>query len=315
MGDSVCGASFGGSCGAQPRVEASATGGGSVDASAAGGGDVTTGGSTQPHLTFDIWDVEGLPTEVLDLRACGDADVQLLVIAGNPGAAPFYQPFMRSLHAKLGGRTHVTAISNLGMDGQGLTPPGRVFSLEEQIQHKVALLRQHFVGAGRPPLVILGHSIGAFMSIHAVHRLEAHHLGSSHATAHALDSVAAREWEGGADDEAPAGNGGDMQAQLVAELQRQGGQQGQQDQQQGRPLPHRGEEQERGEGKERNQRPPSNVVKQWKWDAMHQEVPGVESFFVEAQTHGFCVSAEQSDDLAARIEAVVIAAVQAASKL
>lgn len=99
------------------------------------------------------------------------------------------------------------------------------------------------------------------MSIHAVHRLEAHHLGSSHATAHALDSVAAREWEGGADDEAPAGNGGDMQAQLVAELQRQGGQQGQQDQQQGRPLPHRGEEQERGEGKERNQRPPSNVVK------------------------------------------------------
>lgn len=47
-------------------------------------------------------------------------------------------------------------------DGQGLTPPGRVFSLEEQIQHKVALLRQHFVGAGRPPLVILGHSIGGW---------------------------------------------------------------------------------------------------------------------------------------------------------
>ena len=30
---------------------------------------------------------------------------------------------------------------------------------------------------------------------------------------------------------------------------------------------------------------------------MHQEVPGVESFFVETQTHGFCVSAEQSGAL------------------
>lgn len=45
-------------------------------------------------------------------------------------------------------------------DGQGLTPAGRVFSLEEQIEHKAALLRERFVGAGRPPLVILGHSIG-----------------------------------------------------------------------------------------------------------------------------------------------------------
>jgi hypothetical protein len=45
-------------------------------------------------------------------------------------------------------------------DGQGLTPPGRVFSLEEQIEHKLALLRERLVGPGRPPLVILAHSIG-----------------------------------------------------------------------------------------------------------------------------------------------------------
>ena len=45
-------------------------------------------------------------------------------------------------------------------DGLGLSPRGRVFSLEGQVEHKAALLRQHFVGQGRPPLVVMGHSIG-----------------------------------------------------------------------------------------------------------------------------------------------------------
>ena len=44
-------------------------------------------------------------------------------------------------------------------DAQGLTPRGTVYSLEQQITHKQALLAQHFAVCGRP-VVLLGHSIG-----------------------------------------------------------------------------------------------------------------------------------------------------------
>ena len=75
------------------------------------------------------------------------------------------------------------------------------------------------------------------MAIHAVHRLERHHLGSSQAAARAMDSVAQQEWEHPQESPAAAAaaEGGDglaaMQAQLVAARQQQ--EQGQGGQQQG----------------------------------------------------------------------------------
>jgi len=34
----------------------------------------------------------------------------------------------------------------------------------------------------------------------------------------------------------------------------------------------------------------------WKWDLLHREVPGVESHWVDTQTHAFCVSEAQSGE-------------------
>ena len=36
----------------------------------------------------------------------------------------------------------------------------QAFSLQEQIDHKVAYIQQHLSGAGRGPVAIIGHSIG-----------------------------------------------------------------------------------------------------------------------------------------------------------
>lgn len=72
----------------------------------------------QQEIVASVWQVNGHPTEVLKLPATNDPpDVQLLIIAGNPGAAPFYTPFLRQLSGRLGGCAAVTAISNLGMVG------------------------------------------------------------------------------------------------------------------------------------------------------------------------------------------------------
>ncbi|KAL4426837.1 hypothetical protein ABPG77_006623 [Micractinium sp. CCAP 211/92] len=389
--------------------------------------------ATTPGLRHSVWDVAGQPTEVLELPAASEKpDVHLLVVPGNPGAAPYYEPFMLALHRQLGGRAAVSCPSNLGMDCQGLTPRGRVYSLEEQVAHKQALLRERLSGPGRPPVVMLGHSIGAYMCIHALHRLERGSSASSSAEVAALDAVAAREWEH--PDAAGASLDG-VQRQLEAERQAQARRQ--QLQQEGQPEAERpggaagvdrnGSSDSGGRAGEgaSSSGVRSNVVKviglypflqvdpncskqrrlqritphhallgsvagallgafpmplrrglvraltsgmdahavdvtarvfatascvenglymgqtefealaapadwwllrslgsrfamfaapddawfkRWKWDALHREVPGVEAHWIEDQTHAFCVSTQQSEELAARIAPIVEAA-------
>lgn len=376
-------------------------------------------------LRHSVWDVAGQPTEVLELpAACDEPAVHLVVVPGNPGAAPYYEPFMFALHRQLGGRAAISCPSNLGMDCQGLAPRGRVFSLEEQVAHKQALLQERFAGPGRPPVVLLGHSIGTYMCIHAVHRLERGGSASSTAEVAALDAVAAREWE--QPDAAGASLEG-MQRQLEAEERAQASrQQPQQQLKEGQPAAEQqGGASGAGSNGSGSRGVRSNVVKviglypflqvdpdcskqrglqritphhallgrlagallgaiplplrrglvrtlssgmdahavdvtarvfatascvenglymgqtefealaapadwwllrslgsrfamfaapgdawfkRWKWDAMHREVPGVEAHWIADQTHAFCVSTKQSEELAARIAPIVEAA-------
>ncbi len=44
-------------------------------------------------------------------------------------------------------------------------PSLQLWSLEEQIAHKVAFLKEHVLLPGRPPVVLIGHSIGAYMMV------------------------------------------------------------------------------------------------------------------------------------------------------
>lgn len=87
-------------------------------AAACGGG----GGGGGGQITTAVWEAtgQGQRTEVLELQAAQPAPaVQLLIIPGNPGAASFYTPFMRSLHAQLRGRAAIACASNLGMVSGG----------------------------------------------------------------------------------------------------------------------------------------------------------------------------------------------------
>lgn len=50
--------------------------------------------------------------------------------------------------------------------------PAQLFSLAEQSEHKAAFLRQHCLLPGRPPVVVLAHSIGSHMAVAAVAQVE-----------------------------------------------------------------------------------------------------------------------------------------------
>lgn len=102
---------------------------------------------------------------------------RLLLIAGNPGVCEFYYDFADALHRLLNESAEIVVVSHLGHCGRSTA--GAAFSLDDQIAHKRHLLRailgesddseRVFRELGLPiahaslPLILAGHSIGAFV--------------------------------------------------------------------------------------------------------------------------------------------------------
>ncbi|KAG1660706.1 hypothetical protein FOA52_014325 [Chlamydomonas sp. UWO 241] len=131
-----------------------------------------------PKLHPDGWrrfvNVDGVPSEIIGIDAVtSDPELQLLLVPGNPGNAKYYETHLRGLHTALGGRASVMAVSHAGHEPE-LTQreSGRLYSIQDQVAHKTALMRSLCLAPGSPPLVVLGHSIGAYVALNAVHALE-----------------------------------------------------------------------------------------------------------------------------------------------
>lgn len=107
----------------------------------------------------------GWLTDALGLKATSPTpSLQLLIIPGNPGLGSFYTRFIEELHALFQGTADVWAVSNLGHDAENLCE-GRVWCLDTQIAHKAQLLKEHVLAPGKPPAVVLAHSIGSYMAL------------------------------------------------------------------------------------------------------------------------------------------------------
>lgn len=104
------------------------------------------------------------PTELYGLQAhSGRPRVQVLVVPGNPGSAGFYRMLMQQVFAAFDGAADVMAVSHVGHDPDDISK-GAVYGLDCQVQHKAQLCRE-LTAPGRPPLVILAHSIGAYIML------------------------------------------------------------------------------------------------------------------------------------------------------
>ncbi|XP_048320951.2 uncharacterized protein LOC107432244 isoform X3 [Ziziphus jujuba] len=97
------------------------------------------------HANFRLCDVSSYTTELLEVQA-GDPTFHVLLIPGNPGVVSFYKDFVESLYEFLGGTVSVTAVGHVSHTKKDWEH-GRLFSLQEQINHKV------------------GHSIGSYICI------------------------------------------------------------------------------------------------------------------------------------------------------
>ena len=105
-------------------------------------------------------DVRGIPTDVYRVGTSSSSSSKtVVVIPGNPGVSAFYIPFADQLF-RLGGET----IDVLVISHAGHSPPDKHrFTLDEQLTHKLAVIDQLISRDEEHRLILIGHSIGAFL--------------------------------------------------------------------------------------------------------------------------------------------------------
>ncbi|KAK4392032.1 Lipid droplet-associated hydrolase [Sesamum angolense] len=150
------------------------------------------------HANFRVINVSGFKTDLMEIPS-HDPALHVLFIPGNPdtkrflkadetgcltGVISFYTDFLELLYESLGGVASVTgkpfnsaALSHEPRNWES----GRLFSLQEQIDHKVKVFSHYkFSGQGTSeeisfieqelqdvevPIVLVGHSIGSYISL------------------------------------------------------------------------------------------------------------------------------------------------------
>ncbi|KAF5750566.1 UPF0554 protein-like isoform X2 [Tripterygium wilfordii] len=122
---------------------------------------------TKRPVNFRLCNLSSYTVEVLEIHA-DNPKLQVLVIPGNPGIVQFYKDFVESLFEQLGGRASVIAVGHICQTKKNWER-GRLFSLQEQIDHKVDFIGQELHNSG-VPLVLLGHSIGSYIAIEVLKR-------------------------------------------------------------------------------------------------------------------------------------------------
>ncbi|WVZ09091.1 hypothetical protein V8G54_022437 [Vigna mungo] len=147
------------------------------------------------RANFRLCDVSGYVSEVLEIRAEAPK-LHVLLVPGNPGVTLivylpdyvsmlgvvlFYKDFVEFLYELLEGTASVTtAIGHVSHSRKFVSytefcfqdlEHGRMFSLQEQIDHKIDFIRQELQNIEIPILLVgssishVGHSIGSYISI------------------------------------------------------------------------------------------------------------------------------------------------------
>ncbi|XP_057718073.1 uncharacterized protein LOC130932694 isoform X2 [Arachis stenosperma] len=111
---------------------------------------------------FRLCNVSGYKSEILEIHAVAPI-MHVLLVPGNPGVILFYKDFVEFLYDQLEGNASITAIGHISHTRKNWEH-GRLFSLEEQINHKVDFIREE-LQKNEIPIVLVGHSIGSYIAI------------------------------------------------------------------------------------------------------------------------------------------------------
>ncbi|KAI3822703.1 hypothetical protein L1987_10299 [Smallanthus sonchifolius] len=117
---------------------------------------------------FRLCNVSGWKTELVEIHATNPR-LHILFVPGNPGVISFYTDFLESLYEQMGEAASITAIGHISHSEKDWEQ-GKVFTLKEQIDHKINFIHQE-LQALEVPLILVGHSIGSYMSLEIFKRI------------------------------------------------------------------------------------------------------------------------------------------------
>ncbi|WOL12744.1 lipid droplet-associated hydrolase isoform X1 [Canna indica] len=125
-------------------------------------------GIRRKQASMEMCTVSGFPTELIKMHS-EESSLHILLIPGNPGIVSFYKDFVEEVYQLLEGQASITAIGHISHAAKDWEH-GRMFSLEEQIKHKVDFIEQEFQSSEQP-IILVGHSIGSYISLEIFKRL------------------------------------------------------------------------------------------------------------------------------------------------
>ncbi|KAI8598640.1 hypothetical protein EDD21DRAFT_434644, partial [Dissophora ornata] len=86
---------------------------------------------------------------------------------GNPGLIDYYVPFLQTVHDTCNGNIDIFGASHLGHSaGSHVSDPSRMYTLEEQVESKIAIvdrLREMYPVGTR--FILAGHSMGSWLAL------------------------------------------------------------------------------------------------------------------------------------------------------
>ncbi|XP_051149611.1 uncharacterized protein LOC127264199 [Andrographis paniculata] len=122
---------------------------------------------TRKQAIFRLANVSGFKTELLEI-SCHNPALHIVFVPGNPGVVSFYADFLDWLFEFLGGTASITAVGHISHSGKD-SESGRLFSLQEQIDHKISFVDNELKDVD-VPVVLIGHSIGAHICLEMFRR-------------------------------------------------------------------------------------------------------------------------------------------------
>ncbi|EOA32000.1 hypothetical protein CARUB_v10015241mg [Capsella rubella] len=111
--------------------------------------------------------VSGSMTEIMEIKA-ENPTYLVLFIPGNPGVVSFYNDFLESLYEFLDGNASIIAVGQISHTSKDWES-GRLFSFQEQIDHKIDFIRQELESV-KVPIVLVGHSIGSYICLNILRK-------------------------------------------------------------------------------------------------------------------------------------------------
>jgi pimeloyl-ACP methyl ester carboxylesterase len=116
----------------------------------------------------EIVNINGISTHIYQLGNPLLSSKSIVIIPGNPGLGGFYIPFAHELYNLFNENLSILIISQAGHS----PPLKRCFTLNEQIEHKLETIENFLPRNNNHRLILIGHSIGAFMVLKMIDKLE-----------------------------------------------------------------------------------------------------------------------------------------------